>query len=553
MMLSSSTTTTRALGCSSCRRAGGKTKPPMPMAARRLPGRRPTTRCSSAIGDPTGVAQVAIVIAATAAALSAPGPAPVKEQEGADKKMKGLMEEPEDAAAAVAPADAFAATAEDETPIAAVVTIAAAIEQQQEEALEPKQQAPELREDPSNPLITIAVFGVGGGGCNAVRNMMERGNSSADNNSTTTTTKYFAVNTDAQALDSHPAPPKNRLQIGATALRGLGAGGNPDVGRSAALESAETLRTAVAEARADLVFVTAGMGGGTGTGAAPVVAAAAREQGALTVGVVTFPFAFEGRRRQKQALEGIAALRAPGSGVDTLIVVANDRLLEVVEGGEENDDDNATNNQKQLTMLDAFAKADDVLRLGVEGITELLSTAGLINVDFADVRSVMQANNKGGANQPATLGVLGTGAAKGRDRAVRAALSAASAPLLMCSPISSASGVVFTVQGGPSLTLQEVAAAADAVASLVGPDANVIFGAVVDDQAVKGSKEDEQVRVTLIATGFPYELEEAALQFGVGGGSSRAGSRAGAWVGGGVGASPVQSQQAQPRHQRYDY
>jgi cell division protein FtsZ len=322
----------------------------------------------------------------------------------------------------------------------------------------------------ANGEATIKVVGVGGGGGNALNRMMDAGVQGVE---------FWAINTDAQALAHHAAP--HKLQIGTQVTRGLGCGGNPELGRQAAIESAEAVKKVVQGA--DLVFITAGMGGGTGTGAAPVVAKASRDSGVLTVGVVTYPFQFEGRRRSAQALEGIEALR---SAVDSVIVIPNDRLLEVAGEG--------------TALQDAFALADDVLRQGVQGISDIITVPGLINVDFADVRAVMQ--NAGTA-------MLGAGRASGKGRAEAAARAATSAPLIQCS-IERATGVVFNITGGPSLTLAEVNTVSEIVTSLADPSANIIFGAVVDESLVEGGAEgcEDEVRVTIIATGFTQSYEE---------------------------------------------
>jgi cell division protein FtsZ len=335
----------------------------------------------------------------------------------------------------------------------------------------------------ANGEATIKVVGVGGGGGNALNRMMDAGVQGVE---------FWAINTDAQALANHAAP--HKLQIGTQVTRGLGCGGNPELGRQAAVESAEAVKKVVQGA--DLVFITAGMGGGTGTGAAPVVAKASRDAGVLTVGVVTYPFQFEGRRRSTQALEGIEALR---SAVDSVIVIPNDRLLEVAGEG--------------TALQDAFALADDVLRQGVQGISDIITVPGLINVDFADVRAVMQ--NAGTA-------MLGAGRASGKGRAEAAARAATSAPLIQCS-IERATGVVFNITGGPSLTLAEVNTVSEIVTSLADPSANIIFGAVVDETlgASGAGGEDDEVRVTIIATGFTQSYEEQLFR-GAGGAQQRA-------------------------------
>lgn len=305
-------------------------------------------------------------------------------------------------------------------------------------------------------LAVIKVIGVGGGGNNAVNRMIEHGVQGVE---------FIAVNTDAQALKLSSAEIK--LQIGAKSTRGLGAGANPEVGKKAAEESKEQLEEALAGA--DMVFVTAGMGGGTGTGAAPVIAQIARDLGALTVGVVTRPFTFEGRKRQSQALAGTQAMK---EAVDTLIVIPNDRLLEIVD--------------KSTPMLEAFREADNVLRQGVQGISDLIAVPGLINLDFADVKTIM--SNKGSA-------LMGIGVASGETRAVEAAKKAISSPLLETS-ITGAKGVLMNITGGASLSLFEVQEAAAIVASASDEDVNIIFGSVINDDL------KDEIVVTVIATDF---------------------------------------------------
>lgn len=305
-------------------------------------------------------------------------------------------------------------------------------------------------------FTNIKVIGVGGGGSNAVNRMIE---------SELTGVEFIAVNTDAQALTLSKAPTK--IQIGEKRTKGLGAGSNPEIGQEAAEESKEVLKRAMEGA--DMIFLTAGLGGGTGTGAAPVIAAIAREIGCLTVGVVTKPFSFEGRRRMAQAQKGYDNMH---DKVDALITIPNDRLLQVVE--------------KKTSMLEAFRIADDVLRQGVQGISDLITVPGLINVDFADVRTIM--SNAGSA-------IMGIGVASGDDRAVQAARAAISSPLLEAS-IEGAKGVLLNITGGSNLGLFEVNDAAQIVAEAADPDANIIFGAMIDE-----SLRDE-VRVTVIATGF---------------------------------------------------
>ena len=309
---------------------------------------------------------------------------------------------------------------------------------------------------PANYLAVIKVVGVGGGGVNAVNRMIEAGLRGVE---------FIAINTDAQALLMSDADVK--LDIGRDLTRGLGAGADPEVGQQAAEDHRQELEAALAGA--DMVFVTAGEGGGTGTGASPLVARIAREQGALTIGVVTRPFAFEGKRRAAQAEAGVEALKGE---VDTLIVIPNDRLLQVAGSG--------------TSVLEAFRLADDVLLQGVQGITDLIMIPGLINLDFADVRSVMS----GAGNA-----LMGIGRARGDDRAVEAARLAMSSPLLEAS-IDGARGVLLLIAGGRDLGLLEANAAADLVGSSAHPEANIIFGAVIDDTL------GDEVKVTVIAAGF---------------------------------------------------
>ncbi|KZE38232.1 cell division protein FtsZ [Bhargavaea cecembensis] len=308
-------------------------------------------------------------------------------------------------------------------------------------------------------LAVIKVIGVGGGGNNAVNRMIEHGVQGVE---------FIAVNTDAQALKLSQA--EVTLQIGEKLTRGLGAGANPEVGKKAAEESKEQIEEALRGA--DMVFVTAGMGGGTGTGAAPVIAQIAKDLGALTVGVVTRPFTFEGRKRATQAIGGIAAMK---ESVDTLIVIPNDRLLEIVD--------------KNTPMLEAFREADNVLRQGVSGISDLIAVPGLINLDFADVKTIMQ--NKGSA-------LMGIGVSSGENRASEAAKKAISSPLLETS-IDGAKGVLMNITGGSNLSLFEVQEAADIVASASDEEVNMIFGSVINDNL------KDEIVVTVIATGFTEE------------------------------------------------
>jgi cell division protein FtsZ len=313
-----------------------------------------------------------------------------------------------------------------------------------------------VRDQAGNYLALIKVVGVGGGGSNAVNRMVDAGLSGCE---------FIAVNTDAQALLMVDADVK--MPIGSDVTRGLGAGADPGVGRSAATESRDELKEALKGA--DMVFVTAGEGGGTGTGAAPIVAELSQELGALTVGVVTRPFSFEGRRRAEVASVGVDELR---DHVDTLIVIENDRLLQVVE--------------KRTSIVDAFKMADDVLRQGVQGITDLITIPGLVNLDFADVRTIMS---------EAGSALMGIGSASGENRATEAAREAVSSPLLESS-IEGATGILLNVTGGTDVGLFEVNEAAQVVTSAADQNANVIFGAVIDDAL------GEEVRVTVIATGF---------------------------------------------------
>lgn len=310
-----------------------------------------------------------------------------------------------------------------------------------------------------NRLATVAnikVVGVGGGGGNAVNRMVSAGLSGVE---------FISVNTDVQALEMSQA--ERKIQIGQKATRGLGAGGNPTMGQKAAEESREEIAAALEGA--DMVFITCGMGGGSGTGGAPIVAEIARQQGALTIGVVTRPFTFEGRRRWNQAEEGIASFRGE---VDTLIVIPNDRLLHVVE--------------KRTSIQEAFRVADDVLRQGVQGISDIITIPGLINVDFADIKAVMAS---------AGSALMGIGFASGEGRAAQASKTAISSPLLEGS-IEGASGIIFNVTGGSDLTLFEVNEAAEVIYGVASPDANIIFGAVIDER-LQG-----EIKITVIATGF---------------------------------------------------
>lgn len=313
-------------------------------------------------------------------------------------------------------------------------------------------------------LAKIKVIGVGGGGSNAVNRMIEFGLKGVE---------FITANTDAQALQA--AKSEIKLQLGEKLTRGLGAGANPDVGKKAAEESRDLIVNALRGA--DMVFVTAGMGGGTGTGAAPVIAEIAKECGALTVGVVTRPFTFEGRKRANQAEQGIMAFKEK---VDTLIVIPNDRLLEIID--------------KKTPMLEAFRQADNVLHQGVKGISDLIAVPGLINLDFADVKTIM--TERGSA-------LMGIGIATGENRAAEAAKKAIMSPLLETS-IDGARGVLMNITGGANLSLYEVNEAADIVASASDPEVNMIFGAGIDEKLT------DEIMVTVIATGFEHRPAQAA-------------------------------------------
>ncbi len=318
---------------------------------------------------------------------------------------------------------------------------------------------------PVETFARIKVVGVGGGGCNAVNRMIIEGIQGVE---------FVAINTDAQALLLAKAPTK--VRIGDKLTRGLGAGGNPEVGRKSAEETAEELYSVLKGA--DMVFVTAGLGGGTGTGAAPIVAQIAKECGALTIGVVTRPFTFEGGRRMQSAEAGMEMLK---EHADTLIVIPNDRLLQIVD--------------KKATLSDAFRMADDVLRQGIQGISELITVPGLINLDFADVKAIM---SEGGA------ALMAVGHAEGDDRARLAAEQAISSQLLDIT-IDGARGVLFNVTGGPNMTLFEVNQAAAIIRETAHPDVNMIFGAVIDPNM------GDEIRITVIATGF----ERASMRPGI--------------------------------------
>ncbi len=320
----------------------------------------------------------------------------------------------------------------------------------------------------SQNLAVIKVVGVGGGGTNAVNRMVEAGVKGVE---------FIAVNTDHQALLMSDAD--QTIHIGEELTRGLGAGANPEVGCQAAEESRDEIREALANA--DMVFVTAGEGGGTGTGAAPIVAEIAREEiGALTVGIVTKPFSFEGRLRRNQADQGVDLL---SQKVDTLIVIPNDRLLEIVD--------------KKTSMLEAFRIADDTLRQGIQGVTDLITIPGLINLDFADIRTVMK---------DAGTAMMGIGIASGENRASEAAQQATNSSLLEAS-IAGASRVLFSIAGGPDLTLTEVDEAARVVEACADESANIIYGQIVDESM------DDSIRITVIATGFQMEAAQQAMNF----------------------------------------
>ncbi|WEN68613.1 cell division protein FtsZ [Staphylococcus sp. NRL 16/872] len=307
-----------------------------------------------------------------------------------------------------------------------------------------------------NHMATLKVIGVGGGGNNAVNRMIDHGMNNVE---------FIAINTDGQALNLSKA--ESKIQIGEKLTRGLGAGANPEIGKKAAEESREQIEDAIQGA--DMVFVTAGMGGGTGTGAAPVVAKIAKEMGALTVGVVTRPFGFEGRKRSTQAAAGVEAMKA---AVDTLIVIPNDRLLDIVD--------------KSTPMMEAFKEADNVLRQGVQGISDLIAVSGEVNLDFADVKTIM--SNQGSA-------LMGIGVSSGENRAVEAAKKAISSPLLETS-IVGAQGVLMNITGGESLSLFEAQEAADIVQDAADEDVNMIFGTVINPEL------QDEIVVTVIATGF---------------------------------------------------
>jgi len=321
----------------------------------------------------------------------------------------------------------------------------------------------EIVEQQENLKARIKVIGIGGGGGNAVNTMI---------GSKFTGVDFMVANTDAQSLDASRAPVK--IQLGETVTKGLGAGANPEIGRRAAQENEEIIQGYLAGS--DMIFITAGMGGGTGTGGAPVVARLAREAGALTVGVVTKPFIFEGKKRMRQAEEGIENLKR---NVDTLIVIPNQRLLSIAA--------------KTTTMLEAFHRADDVLLQAVRGISDLIITPGLINLDFADIRTVMAEMG---------LALMGAASAAGENRAIEAAQKAISSPLLEDISIQGARGVLINITGGPDLCLHEVNEAASMIQEEAHEDANIIFGSVIDETMT------DEIRITVIATGFGEDREE---------------------------------------------
>src|SRR5215471_8247034 len=321
----------------------------------------------------------------------------------------------------------------------------------------------EIVEQTSMNSARIKVIGIGGGGGNAVNTMIGAKLSGVD---------FMVANTDAQSLEKNHAP--LRIQLGGMVTKGLGAGANPEIGRRAAMEDQDRIKEHLAGS--DMIFITAGMGGGTGTGGAPVIAKVAREVGALTVGVVTKPFIFEGKKRMRQSEEGIEELKA---SVDTLIVIPNQRLLSIAA--------------KTTTMLEAFHKADDVLLQAVRGISDLIITPGLINLDFADVRTVMAEMG---------LALMGAASATGENRAVEAAQKAISSPLLEDISIQGARGVLINITGGPDLCLHEVNEAASMIQEEAHEDANIIFGSVIDETMT------DEIRITVIATGFGADREE---------------------------------------------
>ncbi|MGQ0555304.1 MAG: cell division protein FtsZ [Nitrospiraceae bacterium] len=332
-----------------------------------------------------------------------------------------------------------------------------------------------FQEDMLSP-VRIKVIGIGGAGCNAINTMITSGLARVD---------FIAGNTDLQALDRSLAPYK--IQLGPERTRGLGAGAKPEIGRDAALESKEHIRECLEGA--DMVFVTAGMGGGTGTGAAPIVASIAREMGILTVGVVTKPFQYEGQRRHKHAEEGIRDLRRH---VDTLLVIPNQRLLGIVD--------------KSTPLLEAFKVADDVLRQAIQGIADVITTTGHVNVDFADVRTVMSHTGRA---------VMGMGVSYGPNRAIEAAQKAMCSPLLEEGSVEGARGVLLNITGGPSMSLHEIEEAASIIQQTADPEANIIVGQVINPDM------GEELIITVIATGFEREEDSVAIAIGADRGASR--------------------------------
>ncbi|MDX9970499.1 MAG: cell division protein FtsZ [Candidatus Gracilibacteria bacterium] len=325
------------------------------------------------------------------------------------------------------------------------------------------------------PVANIKVLGVGGGGGNAVNRMIKAGVKGIE---------FIGVNTDAQALYFNEAP--NKINIGRATTKGLGAGANPDIGKQAAEESIEEIKEAIAGA--DMVFITCGLGGGTGTGASPVIANVAREMGILTIAVVTKPFGFEGMRRKQQGDDGLENLR---NKVDTLITIPNDKILALVD--------------KKTPLNDAFAVVDDVLRQGVQGIADLITVHGMINVDFADVKAVME--NAGSA-------LMGIGYGTGENRAQEAAKAAIESPLLEMS-IDGAKGVLFNITGGNDLSMFEVDEAARVITEAADPEANIIFGAVINDSYTG------EIKITVVATGFDYKQNESSYMRSTGAFGSR--------------------------------
>lgn len=315
------------------------------------------------------------------------------------------------------------------------------------------------------PVASIKVIGVGGGGCNAVNRMIKSGLKGIE---------FISINTDAQALYHSEAG--NKINIGHATTRGLGAGSNPDIGRQAAEESVDEIRDAIDGS--DMIFITCGLGGGTGTGGAPVIAGLAKEMGILCVAVVTKPFSFEGQRRRSQADEGLENLR---NKVDTLITIPNDKILSIID--------------KKTPLNDAFAVVDDVLRQGVQGIADLITIHGMINVDFADVKAIME--NSGSA-------LMGIGYGTGENRAIEAAKAAIESPLLELS-IDGAKGVLFNITGGNDLGMFEVDEAARVITEAADPEANIIFGAVINDSYTG------EVKITVVATGFDYHQNESSI------------------------------------------